>query len=510
MFLSSPTAGKTTNRPFSLPAAIGGLNAYTSIMAMPPTDAVLLENFFPFPDRLETRSGYVNHIEATASTAYRLFNYSSGAGTETLFAATDTGVYDVTTAGASLPAYTVPLTNGKVSTAVLSTGANHYLMIVNGTDTLRKFDGSTWSTVATLGATSTAIFSYVEVYRQRLFFAEKNSLNLWYLPINSISGTPVSYALGAIFRRGGYIVALATWTLDSGYGPEDQLAVCTSTGEIAVLSGADPSSASSWSLRGVYYIGKPLGANPLYKYGGDVLFLSENGLYPLSQAVQSAAIERTKSVTDKIRQLFNDAANEFSGNEGWQVIAQPNVPFLLVNVPASPVRQQFVMHAQTGAWAKFTGWDAFSFARVGTSLYFSTAGSIKRVTGVSDAGANITATLTQAFSKVGSPRTKQVVEVKPYLVSDGGFSYSIGVVSDFGTLQEASNISKTFLGSSSLWGSAIWGSAIWGGTTETISEWQTVPDVFSTHKALYLQVVGNTASVSFYGLDGLCLDGGSF
>lgn len=508
-----PVKHTPENIPKSIGAPVGGLNAYTSVMSMPEKDAILLNNFLPLPAGLEMRPGYTSHITDFAATPYRLAVYSKGDGTEKLFGMNDSGIYDCTTAGAA-PAASIALTDGKTSSTILATGANTYMVVVNGTDTLKLFDGTTWTSVATFnaGAYSTAQLDVVETYRQRLYFAQRNSLILYYLAVNTfpaLANTATSYDLGALFRQGGYIVSLGTWTIDGGVGPEDQLAVVTSKGEVAIFSGSDPSSASTWSLRGIYYIGKPLGGNCLYKYGGDLLFLSENGLYPLSQATQSTAIERTNSITDKVRQVFNEAAQNYSTNEGWQVIAQPNLPILVVNVPATPLRQQIVMHAQTGAWATFTGWEAYAFARMGTTLYFSTTTGVMRVTGVSDNGANITATMVQAPSRLNYSRLKQIVHVKPYFVTTGNFSYSIGVANDFKTVQEASLISQSGLGGLPLWGTAIWGSAVWAGSSNNVQDWQEVADDFSMYKSLYLQVVSNVATITYYGSDLLLLPGGN-
>lgn len=499
------------NIPGNIPAPVGGVNAYSAVMSMPKLDAVMLDNWIPYPDRLQMRDGYASHATGFSNTPYRLWNYANGAGVESLWATTDTGIFNVTSAGA-IGSAAIALTQGKTSAAVIATGANTYLMVVNGTDTLKQYDGASWTSVATYsgGAVSTAIFNRVCLYRQRLFFSQKNTLTIYYLPVNSISGTATSYDLGALFPRGGYIADIGTWTIDGGSGPEDQLAIATSKGEIAVFTGSDPGSITTWALQGVYFIGRPLGDRPFFKYGGDLLFLSENGVYPLSRAVQAASIERTRAVTEKVRALFNYAARNYSSNEGWQIIAQPDIPLLLVNVPSTPLRQQIVMHAQTGSWATLSGWNAYAFGRMGATLYFSTSNAIMRVTGVNDNGGNITATLVQAYSNLGYPRTKQIVMMKPYFQTGGNFDYDIGVASNFTGLQEASGISINSLGSLPLWGSAIWGSAVWAGSENFVQDWQSVADEFSLHKAPYLRVRSRVASVEYLGSDILFIPGGSF
>lgn len=505
-----PVPFQPSNRPANIPAPVGGLNAYTSLMSMPTTDAVLLDNWIPYPDRLEMRPGYAQHVTGFANTPYRLCVYSSGSGAETLFATTDAGIYDVTAGGAA-GAPVQPLTNGKTSSTVIATGANTYLFIANGVDQLSRYDGSTWTTVSSFtGLPNTTILKGCETYRQRIFFYQRQSLILWFLASNAVTGTATFYDLGALFRQGGYIVSIGTWTIDGGAGPEDQLAVCTSKGEVAIFSGSDPSNVATWALRGVYYIGRPLGENCLFKYGGDLLFLSENGLYPLSQAMLSASIERTRSVTEKIRALFNQAARDFRANEGWQVIAQPDIPLLIVNVPSNPIRQQFVMHAQTGAWATFSGWSAYAFARMGSTLYYSTTNGINRVTGVNDNGGYINATMMQAYSKLGYPRNKQIVRVKPYFRTSGNFTYNLGVSNDFSSTVDKSTIIKNGIGTLPLWGTAIWGQAVWGGSASNIQEWQGVSDLFSMHKGLYMACSSLASSVEYIGSDTLYLPGGNF
>ena len=93
--------------------------------------------------------------------------------------------------------------------------------------------------------------------------------------------------LGSVFRRGGRIEACYTWTIDAGAGADDHFAIITSNGEVAVYRGTDPSSASDWSLIGVFMLGHPLGRRCGTKMGGDLVINSTEGLLPLSKALLS-------------------------------------------------------------------------------------------------------------------------------------------------------------------------------------------------------------------------------
>jgi hypothetical protein len=478
-------------------------------MSMPATDAVVLENWIPYPDRLQIRQGAVDHVTGSTKTINRLHTYSSPAGVETLWATTDLGVYNVTAAGA-LPAASIALTNGKTIGAILSTGASNYLTIVNGVDDAKQYDGTVWSSIAAFGAVNTNTLTYIETYRQRYYCIQENSMNLVYLAANAVSGASTTYNLGSVFRRGGYLVALGTWTIDGGSGPDDHLAICTTMGEIAVFAGSDPASPTTWSYKGTYFIGRPLGAKPFFKYGGDLLYLCENGLYPLSRALLVATIDRTQSISKKIGQIFNDAGSAYFSNEGWEIIALPDLPLVLVNVPSTPVRYQYCMHAQTGAWTIFSGWTPYCFARIGSTVYFGGTDKVSKISGSADYGANIVATMLQAYSRLGGQRNKKVEMIRPMFEVNGTYSYTLGVASDFQAIGQTNFVSAGLGGAAALWGSAVWGSAVWTSATSIDRSWRSVPDSFSTWKALYIQVSTNTATIQYLGADILVLPGGSF
>jgi len=509
MYLPVPLAKKAAQRvniPITLPAPVGGLNALHSVMAMPPTDAVVLENIIPYPDKIALRMGCANHTTGFANPVLRMHNYAAPSGAESLWATTDAGVYNATSAGA-VGAAAIALTNGKTVGSIISTGASNYLTLVNGTDDAKQYDGTTWSSIAAFAPTNTNILNYVETYRQRLYFIEENSLRIHYLAANSISGGSTSYNVGSVFRQGGYLVALGTWTIDGGTGPDDHLVMVTNKGEIAVFVGADP---ASWSYKGTYFIGRPLGTMPLFKYGGDLLYLCESGLYPLSKALLVASIDRTQSISQKINQTFSDSGTAFFSEYGWQIIAMPDIPLILVNVPGTGQHFQYCMHPQTGAWSIFSGWEAECFARMGGNLYFGVGTKTAKVTGTSDYGGNITGTMLQAYSTFGYPRNKKVAEIRPVFSTTGAFSYIMGLADDFSVLGDKNTVSSALGGSAAIWGTSLWGSSYWSGSSEITRAWRAVPDNYSTWKALYLQFSSNTVEVSYLGCDLLVLKGSSF
>src|SRR4051812_20640681 len=87
------------NHAVHIPAPIGGYNPSELLSLMKSAYAPVLDNWFPQPDGLETRDGYVSHITAIPKKCDRLHVYAGPTGTESLWGSTDDGIYNFTTAG---------------------------------------------------------------------------------------------------------------------------------------------------------------------------------------------------------------------------------------------------------------------------------------------------------------------------------------------------------------------------------------------------------------------------
>ena len=248
----------------SLPAPIGGWNARDSLANMEPTDAVVLENFFPTPSSVVMRGGYTRHATGLGGQVQTIMAYSA-AGSQYLYAiaATTNSVYDVTAGGAVGAAKVTGLTNAIWEYINITTAGGHYLYAVNGVDKPILYDGTNWirvdgtSTIAVTGVTTTTL-SNITLFKNRVWFIEKDTLKAWYLPTSSVGGAAQVLDLSSIAKFGGHLVDLDTWTIDAGYGVDDNLVFITSNGEVIVYRGTDPSSAATWALSGVWKLGSRL------------------------------------------------------------------------------------------------------------------------------------------------------------------------------------------------------------------------------------------------------------
>jgi hypothetical protein len=464
----------------TFPAPVGGWNALDALAAMKPTEAVALENFFPRPSYVETRGGHASHATGLTGTGKTLASYNAIGGTNTMYAYTASGVYDVSSAGA-VGASKLARTNGKHQSTMFGDGTNNWLIAVNGVDKPAYFDGTTWTAVtdvtspALTGYTGNAVenFVNVSVFKGRVIFTEKNSLSFWYLSAGVAGGALTEFDLSGEASKGGYLMATATWTRDGGSGVDDFFVAITSEGEAIVYQGSNPSSAVSWAKVGSYTIGKPLGRRCVSQLGGECVILTEGGAFPLSALLQSGDARARYALSFKIQNAFIDAARSYGTVFGWKAITYPAYDALLVNVPIAEdgTHEQYVMNLTTKAWCKFTKWDAEDFAILNGSLYFVKSTVVyKAWTGVTDNGSNIIFYGKQAFSDFGDSRNKHLKLFMPMLTVNGTLSYASDIDVDFAdTTILSTSVSST--STTSLWGTALWGSSLWSSGSEMVRQW---------------------------------------
>ncbi len=466
------------SRTVSYPAPVGGWNARDALADMGVTDAVSLVNWFPRPSYVEFRGGHASHATGMTGTGKTLIVHNAVAGTAKMFCTTESGIYNVSAAGA-VGASVLSRTNGKHQWTMFGDGTSNWLIAVNGVDKPAYYDNTTWTAVdsgtspALTGLTTTSIVG-VNVYKGRLFFLEKNSLAFWYLPAGVAGGTLTKFDLSGECAKGGYLVAMATWTRDSGAGADDVAVFFTSQGEAIVYQGNNPSSASFWSKVGTYSIGRPLGYRCVTQYGGDCVVLTENGVFPMTTLLQSGDTERAKfALSYKIQDSITAAARSYGSTFGWKSVVFPAQDALLVNVPITEngEHEQYVMNLTTKAWCKFTEWDAEDFAIYAGELYFVKGTVVyKAWTGTSDLSANISYYAKQAFQAFGSQQPKHVKLFMPILSVNGPVTYAVDIDVDFSE-NEISGTATASAAGRALWGTAKWGQSQWGGAALIVRQW---------------------------------------
>lgn len=469
------------SRTSSIQAPTGGLNAKDPIANMKETEAVTLENWFPTPSSVEIRNGYTAHLTGL-DTVETLVAYSTGVVQE-LYAVDGGDIYDATNAGAAGSPVVTGLSNSRFQSITMGTAGGFYLMMVNGLDKLQYYDGTTWSVeggVLTITGIDTADCIHINNFKNRVWLIEKESFNAWYLPVSSIAGAAANLDLSGLFKLGGYLMAMANWTIDNASGVDDYAAFITSEGEVALYRGTDPSDANAWSLVGTFRMGRPIGRRCFIKAGADVLVLTTDGAFPLSKALLTDRSQLNLAATDKISDLFNADTRAYSTVYGWQPIIYPLGKKLIVNVPTTEgvEAHQYVMNTTHGAWTKFTGWNAICWETLGDNLYFGGANGVFQAdTGQDDNGSEITCVAQQAFSYFGNKTgIKHWKMARCVFTSNGTLNPSILLNVDFA--QNRTTVPPSFtdnVGSS--WDVSTWDVDSWTRGDTIIKNWQTVTGV---------------------------------
>lgn len=472
---------------FPMPSPVGGWNARDNIAAMPATDALVLDNWFPGTTSVAIRAGSAANATLNISDTLKvrtLLGVSKMDGTFKRFAVADNGIYDIT-AGGTISAVASACSSNQCESLQNNVGGVSYLTVVFGdgvndcklynatTNTWQALNGA--SVPVLTGPTSNKIV-YISEFKNREILTEVNSLKFWIGPLDAVGGVFTAFDLGSVFERGGYLMATGNWTVDAGDGIDDRFVAVTSEGEVAIYQGTDPTDATKFSLVGRYDIGKPVGRRCLLNIAGDVGILCEDGVWPLSKALQSATVDKKPMLTDKIQWAFNGYYKQFGTQFGWQFALLPKGPALLVNVPIGFQRSyQFVMNTMTGAWCRFVNWNAECMLVQDGKLYFASNRTIREGwTGLKDLNAAITGTAATAFSYgPAKARGKKINLAQPILQGSAGIEVSLALDTDFNQ-RRALTTQASFLSNIALWDSAIFDQAIWSGGQVAVNKWKAV------------------------------------
>jgi hypothetical protein len=374
----------TTQETTVFPAPTRGLILNENESYMQPGAALIMDNWKPTMKGAAVRGGCALWAQLPETAPIiSAFGYASGTVNRKMFFANATKVYDVST--------TTPVlvksgqTDGNYSSSQLANASGDYLIAVNDAgDFPIRFDGTTWSTLSAgqinasgPGSTNVATggnLTHVCKYRNRWFFIELNSMNAWYLPLNAVQGTLLLIPLSGAFTRGGKLLYCATWSIDAGDGIDDKIVFGSDLGEIVVFTGSDPSVAASWKQEGRYDMSPPMGKNATLSIGGDLLVACVDGILPTSGAITKDRAElELAAITRSIKPMWRD---EVLAKRvwPWTMCKWDAYGGIFVTWPggAPGQRRCAVVNAATGAWTRYTGWDATCFAKLSDDMFFGT------------------------------------------------------------------------------------------------------------------------------------------
>jgi hypothetical protein len=473
----------------SLVAPIKGWWVGSPLAAAPPATAFLLENAFPELDYIRARSGAQQFATGMSGNVSTLMPYTNGV-TVKMFAYNSGNIYDVSVAGSVGAPLVTGLNPGVIMSYVQYSGTGPQTLVCsNGIDPLQFYNGSTWSTGPAWTGLTGAQISYVWEYNQRLYGIENGTTNVWYPAVDAIGGAVTIFPLGPLLRYGGRLVAGGTWNQLTSNGIQYTWFVISSEGEVVMFTGAFPGDPSTWKQAGCYKVGRPLGQNCIQPAGADVALLTEDGIVALSQVLTLDQIAlANEAVTRNIAPAFRDAVIARAGRTGWQMLLWPLRSMAIINMPQiGPPNTQFISNARTGAWCRYTGWDAQCFAVYGldpSGLYFGTSDGrvMQAETGGQDDGKLYGVTIffsytdlsgqDVSFGGVAPSSASQSVSRKHISMIRTRFQTNINALSpkvtinvEYDTAVPPLPSAATALATGSNWNSAKWDTDVWGGLT---------------------------------------------
>jgi hypothetical protein len=449
---------------------------------MKPERAIVLDNYFPQPGYIEIRKGYAAWTTAISANPVETLMVYNGLTdpANKLFGVCNGTFYDCTASGAASATTITSRSSSRWRYVNYVTSANtSYLWAVSGLDDPVHYNGSVWATPSITGVTGADIIN-VNVFKKRIWGVLSGSMDACYLPLDSIAGGATKFPLGSVFQMGGYLVAMGTWTLDAGLGPDDYAVFISSRGQVAVYSGTDP--ATDFALQGVFNLGPPMGYKCFTKVAGDIALINLDGVLPLSKALQiDRGADAGVALTQRINRAMNAATRSFGTNFGWELTAYPRSTMAILNVPVSEgiTQYQYVMNTLTGAWCRFTGWNANCFAVFNDRLYFGgNDGTVKEAdTGAVDGATAIQAEGQTAYNYFNAKGTqKQFGELQPLITTDSDVTPSLGVSTDYRDNATIGTPTAAVI-ASALYDGAIYDTDVYATEGRSSADWTTISGI---------------------------------
>ena len=471
---------------------MGSINSVSPAGRLPPGDCLLRYNLIPAEYGLRVRLGSREWVTGLDGEPYTLLPFTgsaSGGAANKLFACTSTGIWDVTSSTAAptqVVAFGVVDTTSGWGTSVVfvrAAGAGHFLLYCDESNGYFVYDevGGTW-TQPTMGGgagqvanVNPADLVFVTVWKNRVWFVERDCGSAWYLDLDSVYGAATEFNFGKDFKAGGDLRGLWSWTGTAGAGLDDALVAISGGGDVIVYQGTDPDTAGAFGIVGRWDIGAvPVGRRIAHPLGGDLLIMSSMGILRAS-TLDTSSSKPSQYETARISNLWNKKQISYRALRGWGMALHPEDATLIVIVPVQDgaETEQLAMGIEAKAWSQYRDlqmgvcavpWD-------GTLYYGSIDGRVLKMTGYVDgitladpsAYDTIQWALLTGFTDLGSPVQKRVQMLIPNLLSESPVSYVTRAKYKWDLTEIIDSPEAVSANGESLWDVATWDSGLWSG-----------------------------------------------
>jgi len=332
-----------------VPPPIDGLNLIAPPTEIKATEARQLDNYFIYDYGITQGSGIQGVETYSAGNIGMIYTYDVG--NRGCLIAAGQKLYSISSPTGSK----TDRTNATAvsSNAWIACQFNNKVVLVNGADTPRVWNGTAASVSDFTGTGSGMVYQNLKMplgYKGRLYLMEENATYFWYGPLGfagDAGGTWTQVDVGSFFESGGYILQMFTWTVNQGLSNEDLLVIISSRGEILIYQGDYPGS-STWGLLARGKIPAPVNTQSFVKVSNDVYIRTQRGLIPISSVIQN------QQRSDSYYSLSRKIKDELYNGAGWPVISDQR-PFLFVIDQST--YYVYVLNYERGAWSRLTFLD---------------------------------------------------------------------------------------------------------------------------------------------------------
>lgn len=481
-----------------MPAPTKGIDARAPTGNMPSDVCIYAYNLMPAEYGMLLRDGYREWcigLDAGASTGvHTLIPFTgvlAGGSDDRLFAITNETIWDVTTLDTPISKYTFassqPGAGHGVFAHYIDQGGDDFLYYADGINGLFIYSGlsaavnpDTWDVATGITGPIIGTIVFVMVHKQRMWLVEEGKSSAWYLPISSGQGAAEEFFFGGKFPHGGRVYAMYNWSIDGGKGIDDLLVVVSSSGDVLVYEGSDP-TGTDWSVRGTYYIGDlPTGRRVGSEYSGDLYLLSSFGLISMSDLIRGVDTQNPSetSLSFRVARPLREQIRNKKTEYGWEPIFLPAIGQLLITIPQvdSEAWIQYNLTLATEGWGF---WRDVPMSCVGDwtgIVFFGTRDG--RVCAMDVTRDNILLTpppepqlngnpidfsLLSSYQNMGSPGIfKRVQMVRPDFYGNSAPAYTIKVLYDY-DFNEPDAVIQGDGDAAALdeWDGALWDLAVW-------------------------------------------------
>jgi hypothetical protein len=228
--------------------------------------------------------------------------------------------------------------------------------------------------------------------------------------------------------------------------------------------------------------------------GSQEIILTTEGFCTADEAIIKQTIDAIQGFSSKIIDAVNIATTAYTGF-GWECVYYPHQNFFLVNIPiaqttgtGTAISEQYIVNATTGAWSRFTGWNALCFVVHNTRLYFGTdSGAIvladtdsnDTTYGWGDNGVAVLRDCTQAYVRLSNPGMKsKITGVQIVSNCQRPTRASVNFFQDYGA-RALPFVPQADSFSTSYWDGSNWDTFYWGDPTIDPTNMNAKPVLYS-------------------------------